>query len=66
VVALNNGVRTIFKASVDLDHVQMQDELLHTVLYLLNEPMCRPYVRLSCDMQVQFCLLSFYMSSLDR
>jgi hypothetical protein len=54
VVALNNGIRTIFKASADLDHVQMQDSLLNTVLYLLNEPACRPYVRLSCDLQVRY------------
>jgi hypothetical protein len=52
VLAFGNGMRIIFKAAVDPNHARLQEPLLRTIIYLLNEPSCRPYIRQSCDVQV--------------
>lgn len=59
VVAYSNGMRILFKAAVDPAHARLQDSLLRTLIYLLNEPSCRPYVRMSSEIRVRRALPLF-------
>lgn len=52
IVAFSNGIRTLFKAAVDPTFARLQESLLRTLIYLLNEPISRPYIRISCDIRV--------------
>jgi hypothetical protein len=56
VVAECNGVRTLFDAALDPTVQDLSESIVLTMMYLLNEPEKRQYVRPSLDLQAMFAV----------